>query len=151
MTTVEILKKTPFIRELNDKQLEQLAALGGSEVFEAGEYLVRQGRLSEKIYVIEEGLVGIYLELGPMTRRQVQSASNFEVVGWSAMLPPYRARSTAIAMERTRVLTFNGKELVNLCLTDPKIGCIVHRGLASLIATRLHNAYTQLMGVAHQD
>jgi len=147
MTKLEVLKRCPFVRELNDEQLKILADMCYLEVFETGECLTRQGRTQEKIYLIEDGLVGIYLELGPMNQRQLQSASNFEVVGWSAMLPPYRASATCKAIETSKVLAFNGKELVSLCERHPDIGCKVHRGLASLIAVRLHHAFTQLMGV----
>ena len=151
MTKLEVLKRCPFVRELNDDQLKIMADMCHEETFEVGEYLSKQGRTSEKIYLIEDGLVGIYLELGPMSERLLQSASNFEVVGWNSMIPPYRSRGTAKAMETTKVLAFMGKELVELCDRNPEIGNKVHRGVASLIAIRLQNAFTQLMGVTSQD
>ena len=151
MTKLEVLKRCPFVRELNDEQLRVMAEKCHEETFEVGETLGKQGRTQGSIYLIEEGLVGIYLEVGPMSTRLLQSASNFEIVCWSAMLPPYRCSATAKAIETTKVLTFDGQELVNLCETDPIIGCKVHRGLASVIAVRLHNAFTQLMGVTVQD
>jgi len=151
MTKLEVLKRCPFVRELNDEQLNKMVGMCHEEVFEVGESLSKQGRTQEEIYLVEDGLVGIYLEVGPMNTRLLQSASNFEIVGWSAMLPPYRCSATVKAIETTKVLAFNGKELVNLCETDPMIGCKVHRGLASVIAVRLHHAFTQLMGVTVQD
>jgi len=151
MTKLEVLKRCPFVRELDDEQLKVMAHMASVEVFEVGESLAKQGRTQEKIYLIEDGLVGLYIEVGPMTHRQIQAASNFEVVGWSAMLPPYRALTTAKAIETTKVVSFNGKDLVELCETNPVIGTKVHRGLASVIAVRLHNAFTQLMGVTAQD
>jgi len=151
MTKFEVLKRCPFVRELNDEQLKKMAEICHSEVFEVGESLSKQGRTQEKVYLIEDGLVGIYLELGPMNQRQLQSASNFEVVGWSALLPPYRSSATVKAIETTKVLSFSGKELIDLCDKSPEIGYKVNRGLASVIAVRLHNAFTQLMGVTAQD
>ena len=151
MTKLEVLKRCPFVRELDNEQLKILADMGKNEVFEVGESLAKQGRTQENVYLIEDGLVGLYLEVGPMTHRQLQSASNYEVVGWSAMMPPYRALTTAKAIETTKVLAFSGKKLVDLCESHPIIGCKVHRGLASVIAVRLHHAFTQLMGVTAQD
>lgn len=150
MTKIEVFKRCPFVRELNDEQLKFLANMCFSEVFEVGESLVKQGRTQEEIYLIEDGLVGIYLELGPMTQRQLQSASNFEVIGWSAMIPPYRAHNTVKAIETTKVLTFKGKELVKLCDTHSEIACKIHRGLATVIAERLEHAFTQLLGVTSE-
>jgi len=151
MTKLEVLKRCPFVRELNDDQLKKMAEICHPEVFEVGESISKQGRIQEKVYLIEDGLVGIYLELGPMNQRQLQSASNFEVVGWSALLPPYRSSATVNAIETTKVLALNGEELLNLCDKYPEIGYKVNRGLASLIAVRLHHAFTQLMGVTAQD
>ena len=151
MTKLEVLKRCPFVRELNDEQLNKMAEICHSEVFEVGESICKQGRTQEKIYLIEDGLVGIYLELGPMNQRQLQAASSFEVVGWSAMLPPYRSSATVNAIETTKVLALDGKDLLNLCDAYPEIGYKVNRGLASLIAVRLHHAFTQLMGVTVQD
>ncbi|MDD4858939.1 MAG: cyclic nucleotide-binding domain-containing protein [Dehalococcoidales bacterium] len=151
MTSLEILKRVPFVRELDEGELIQLAKMAKEETFQVGQDLVRQGKPANKLYVIEEGLVGIYLELGPMSRRQIQSASNFEVIGWSSMLPPYRAADTARAIEETKVLVFDSKELIKMCDDNPVIGNKVHRGVASLIAVRLRNAFTQLMGVTAQE
>jgi len=151
MTKLEVLKRCPFVRELSDDQLNKMVEICHSEVFEVGESICRQGRTQEKIYLIEDGLVGIYLELGPMSQRQLQTASNFEVVGWAAMLPPYRCSAAAKAIETTKMLVINKDDLLNLCDTYPEIGYKVHRGLASVIAVRLHHAFIQLVGVTEQD
>ena len=151
MNKVEILKKSPMSRELDDEQIKIIAEIGSEEEFEVGENLTKQGRILEKLYLIVDGLVGIYIELGPMTHRQLQAASNFELIGWSAMLPPHRSRTTVKAIETTKVLSFNGKKLAKVCETYPVIGWRVNRILALTISERLANAFTQLMGVTVQD
>jgi len=151
MKKIEVLKRCPMFRELDEKQLELIADMSTSEVYEVGESLGKQGRSQEKAFIIEDGLVGIYLELGPMMHRQIQAASNFELVCWSAILPPHRMFSTVEAIETTKVLAFKGLELARLCQNHPEIGCKIHRSVAQTIATRLNNAYTQLMGVTAQD
>ena len=151
MGKLDVLKKCSLICELNGEQLNEMVEMCLEETFEVGEYLCRQGRPQEKVYVIADGLVGIYLELGPMYKRQLQAASNCEVVGWSAMVPPYRSTATVIAIEKTRVLAFDGRGLLDLCFTNPEMGCKLGRGLACVVALRLHSAYTQLMGVTSQD
>ncbi len=151
MTKLEILKKCSLTIGLSDEHLSKIADMCVEETFEIGEYLGKQGRLLEKMYIIEDGLVGIYLELGPMSKRQLQAASNFEVVCWETMISPYRSTSTGIAIETTRVLALNGEELLNLCFTNPGMGCRLGRGLAGVVQSRLNSAYSQLMGVAAQE
>ncbi len=151
MDKIEILKRCLIFRELDEEQLKIISEMATTEVYEVGDSLGRQGRTQEKAFIVEDGLVGIYLELGPMMHRQIQAASNFELVCWSAMLPPYRMYSTVKAIETTKVLAFNGRELAQLCQTQPQIGCKMHRGVAQTVANRLHSAYTQLMGVTAQE
>ena len=151
MDKIEVLKRCPIFRELDEEQLKVVSEMATTEVYEVGESLGRQGRSQEKAFIVEDGLVGIYLELGPMMHRQIQAASNFELVCWSAMLAPYRMYSTVKAIETTKVMAFNGRELAQLCQTQPPIGCKMHRGVAQTVANRLHSAYTQLMGVTAQE
>jgi len=151
MAKFDVLKRCSMVRHLSDEQLKAIAKLAEEEAYEVGELLVKQGRTAEKLFLIKDGLVGIYLELGPITHRMLQTASEFEVVGWTSMLPPYRARATAKAIETTRALAFRAKDLIALCEKNPEIGTEIYRGLATLIAMRLNNAFIQLMGVTSQD
>ncbi len=147
MEKIEVLRKSELFSRLDDKQLKEVAKMCAREVFEAGQTLYKQDKFVEKIFVIEEGLVAIILEVGPMAQRQVQSATDFEVVGWSAIIDPHIATATVKALEKTSALSFKGEDLSDLCLTKPEIGCRVSRGLARVIAKRLRQAYVQLLGV----
>ena len=151
MAKFDVLKRCSMVRDLSDEQLKTIAKLAKEETYEVGELLIKQGRTVEKLFLIEDGLVGIYLELGPITHRLLQTASEFEVIGWTSMLPPYRARANAKAIETTRTLAFSAKDLIALCKKNPEIGNEIYRGLAALIALRLGSAFIQLMGVTSQD
>jgi CRP/FNR family cyclic AMP-dependent transcriptional regulator len=151
MTKFDVLKRCSMFRDLSDERLKTIAKLAKEETYEVGELLVKQGRTAEKLFLIEDGLVGIYLELGPITHRMLQAASEFEVIGWTSMLPPYRARATVKAIETTRALAFRAKALIALCEKNPEIGTEIYRGLAALMAMRLNSAFIQLMGVTSQD
>lgn len=48
MTKLEVLKRCPFVRELNDEQLNIMAEMCHPEVFEGGETMCKQGRTQEK-------------------------------------------------------------------------------------------------------
>ncbi len=151
MDKLEVLRKSDVFHYLEDDELEEVAKMCTPEVFEAGETLCRQNAEQDKLYVIEEGLVSVLLELGPTDKRQIQAASNFECFGWSASIPPYRCTSTVKALEKTKVLAFQGKELRNLVYSNPKLCAAIAGGVAYVISQRLRAAFTQLMGVAYQD
>lgn len=151
MDKLEVLGKSELFRDLNSEQLSVVEKMCTSMVFEPGIIMCKQGKKEENIYVIEEGLVGILLELGPLTQRQVQAASNFDVVGWAALIEPHIATATARTLEKTKALAFNGQALYEFISTNPAIGCRISWGITRIVAARLHNAFSQLLGVTSQD
>jgi len=151
MERIEVLRRSDLFHYIDDDELKLVEKMCTPEVFESGEIIFRQDKEAEKIYVIEEGLVSICLEMGPTDKRQTQSATNFECIGWAATVPPYHRLSMAKAVERTKVLAFNGLELRNLIDTDPELCAKIAGGVAYVISLRLRVAFTQLMGVTYQD
>src|SRR4030042_7117924 len=113
-TKLQVLKKCDLFKHLNDAQLAIVEKMCVSEVFEPGTTICKQDKKGEKAYVVEDGLVGIILEVGPLSYRQVQSASNYDVFGWSAMIEPFRYTATVKAIKKTTALAFNGKQLHDL-------------------------------------
>jgi CRP/FNR family cyclic AMP-dependent transcriptional regulator len=150
MKEFDVLRKCDVFRALDDKQLREVEKMCSHEEFEAGVIVYKQGSREEKLYVIEHGVVGIILEVGPLAQRQVQAVTDYEVFGWSAMFDPYICTATVKALEQTKVLAFDGQELSSLCISKPEIGCRVSRGIARVVAVRLRQAYAQLLGVTSQ-
>ncbi len=152
MEAIEVLRRSDIFHYLEEEdELKLVEKMCSPQVFEAGTIICRQDVEEENIYIIEEGLVSIILELGPTDKRQIQTATNLECFGWSATIPPFRCTSTAKALERTKVLAFKGKELRNLIYTNPKLCAEVAGGVAYVISQRLRAAFSQLMGVSYQD
>ena len=151
MDKLEVLRKSDVFHYLDETNLKAVAEMCWEEVFEPGAIIFRQDRDADKIYVIEEGLVSILLELGPTDKRQLQAASNFQAFGWTATIPPFRHLATAKAEERTKVLTFDGRQLRKLVDTNPRLCAEIAGGVAFVISGRLRAAYEQLMGCTYQD
>jgi CRP-like cAMP-binding protein len=151
METIEVLRRSDIFHYIEEDELKEVAKMCTTQVFETGTLICRQDKEGENIYVIEEGLVSIILELGPTDKRQIQTAANFECFGWSATVPPFRCTSTVKALEKTKVLAFKGMELRNLIYTNPKLCAEIAGGVAYVISQRLRAAFSQLMGVAYQD
>lgn len=151
MERSEVIKRCELFEELNGEQIVVLAGMCEACEFEPGAIICKQGAEEDYIYVIENGLVGIFVETGPLSERQVQAASNFDVFGWSAMIEPYTCTATVKALEKTRALAFKGKALCDMCLERPDIGCRVCRRVARIVSDRLRQSFTQLLGVTYQD
>jgi len=150
MDKLELLKRSDVFRELNDEQLGLVEKICTYEVYEPGAIIHRANTTIDRLYVIEEGLVAIIVEPGPLSQRQLQAACNFETFGWEAAIPPHLATATAKALEKTRVLFFNKQALAEFFCDNPEVGCIVCQGLARVVAHRLKAAYMQLLGITSQ-
>jgi len=61
--TIEVLRKSDLFRGLNDEQLRVLEQMATPCVFEPGTIINKQGAKLDNVYLIEEGLVAIFLEL----------------------------------------------------------------------------------------
>ena len=151
MDKLEVLRRSDVFHYLDENDLRALLEMCTAEVFEPGTIICKQDKEQVKLYVVEDGLVSILLELGPTDKRQIQAASNFECIGWSASIPPYRCTCTVKVLEKTKVLAFDGIELRNLVYTNPKLCAEIAGGVAYVISQRLRAAFTQLMGVTYQD
>ena len=151
MDRIEVLRRSDIFHYLEEDELKLVENMCTPEVFEAGTIICKQDREENKVYIIEEGLVSILLELGPTDKRQIQAASNFECISWSATIPPFQSTATAKALERTKTLAFDGRELRDLIYTNPKLCAEIAGGVAYVISQRLRAAFTQLMGVTYQD
>ncbi len=148
MDALEVIKNSGLLPdETNAKQLDMLAKLSTPVQFEAGTVIGKQGKEANKLYVVEEGLVSIILEVEHGHERVIQTVTRFDIIGWSAIVPPYRYTTTTKTNSKTKVLAFDGQALTELLVKNPRLGYAIYSGIAGIVAKRLHNTYLQLIGI----
>jgi CRP-like cAMP-binding protein len=74
-----------------------------------------------------------------------------DVVGWSALVPPYRATSTAVPLERTRLLSFDGEKLRRLLDGDQVLAAAIYPLVLRAVARRLEGTRLQLLDMFSAD
>lgn len=151
MDRLAVLKKSELFSELTQAELRIVDKMIEPRHVTAGQVICKQGKVEDKIYLVEDGAVAIVLEVGPMSHRQVQAACTSESFGWSAMVEPYVSTASVKAIEKTKLLAFSAEDLRRLAEERPEIGCKVYRAVAKVIAKRLRQAYVQLLGVTGED
>jgi CRP/FNR family cyclic AMP-dependent transcriptional regulator len=143
----EFWVKANVLPKATDELLNKLASLCTQKTYEAGAIIAREGEEANNLYLIAEGKVSIIVGIGKAYERQIQTASQFELVGWSAVVPPYSYKGSVRSEERITALVFNGQALRDLSQNDPVLGCVVYRWIISALSQRLHNAFLQLTNV----
>lgn len=151
MEKLEVLKKaTEFwvksgvLPKANKELLQKLASLCTLKTYEAGAIMAKEGKKADNLYLIAEGTASIIVGLGKAYERQIQTASRFELVGWSAVVPPYSYKGSVRVEKKLTALVFNGQALRDLSRDDPALGCVVYQWITSSLSQRLHNAFLQL-------
>ena len=148
METLEpILAKHPFLKGLKPEHLKILVGCASNVRFNAGQFLFHEGEEANEFYMIREGKVAVQIqgaERGPIT---VQTIGEGEVLGWSWLIPPYRWRFDANALELTRAIALDGKCLRTKSEEDHDLGYQLLRRFAGIIVDRLEATRLQLLDV----
>jgi CRP/FNR family cyclic AMP-dependent transcriptional regulator len=146
-TLQRILADHPFTHGLNDRHLELLAGCASNVRFEAGQVVFREGEEANQFYLIREGKMAVELfapERGPVNILTVGAG---EVLGWSWLVPPYRWRFDARAIEPTRAIALDGKCLREKSERDSDLGYQLLKGIAHIMEERLQATRLQLLNV----
>jgi CRP/FNR family transcriptional regulator, cyclic AMP receptor protein len=148
METLEpILAKHPFLKGLKPEHLGILVGCASNVRFDAGQFLFHEGEEANEFYMIREGKVAVQIqgaERGPII---VQTIGEGEVLGWSWLIPPYRWRFDAKALELTRAIALDGKCLRTKSEEDHDLGYELLKRFAGIIVDRLEAARLQLLDV----
>src|SRR5688572_17098034 len=124
-TTVDDLGASWFGAGLSPHALARLRESASTRTYESGEAVMREGDVAPPFGVVSAGRVALRLlvpERGAVTILTVEPG---DIVGWSAVVPPYRATSTAIAVEPTRIFQIEAPALRALLRDDPDLAATV--------------------------
>ncbi len=148
MQTLEpILERHPFFAGFEERYLQLLVGCASNVRFSAGEYIIREGELANRFFLIRAGSVRLEVfsrEHDPIT---IQTMSEGDVFGWSWLVPPYRWNMDARALELTRALALDGECLRLKCEEDHNLGYALHKRFAVIIAEQLRATQFQLLDV----
>jgi len=148
METLEpILAKHPFLKGLEPRHLKILVGCASNVRFNAGHFLFHEGEEANEFYMIREGKVAVQIQGGERGPIIVQTVGEGEVLGWSWLIPPYRWRFDASALELTRAIALDGKCLRMKSEEDHDLGYELLKRFAGIIVERLEAARLQLLDV----
>ncbi|HRE48166.1 MAG TPA: cyclic nucleotide-binding domain-containing protein [Aggregatilineales bacterium] len=100
------LKQTSLFRGLNEDHLREVARLLGERRFQPGEIIQEQGKPSEHLYLIKNGLVGITRRLpARTTQRALAFLRSGEMFGTYSLLPDQASMAGVSATALTPVET----------------------------------------------
>jgi CRP/FNR family transcriptional regulator, cyclic AMP receptor protein len=142
-----ILAEHPFTQGLGEHHLELLTGCASNIRFEPGQRIFRAGEEANQFYLVREGKLAIELfgaERGALT---ILTVGPGDVLGWSWLIPPYRWKFDAYALESARAIALNGKCLREKAEADHDLGYELLKRIAQVMEERLHATRLQLLNV----
>lgn len=146
----ELLRATWFGATFESQPLERLAALGELLVAPAGTVLLAEGSPTDEFGVLISGRIALRTlvpDRGPVTVLTVEPG---DVYGWSALVPPHRATSTAVATEPVVAAAFAGERLRAALAHDPELALALYPRVLEAVARRLAATRLQLLDLFGQ-
>ena len=145
----QVLRESHFFKDLDEKMIRNIAALGEAVSLKGGEHVFSQGDFGERIYIVVDGYVLLErnTDLGMRKGRVVIDAlGKGRFLGcWSSLLgEPHILMSTASCQKPTTVISIRGAELRKIMLSDFEIGFRVMERLCFQLRDRIQAAYGAL-------
>jgi len=148
METLEpVLAEHPFFQALAPEDLHVLAGCAMNVRFETGQQLFREGAEANEFYLIRHGKVALEVVVPGRSSVTIQTLGPGEILGWSWLVPPYRWRFDARAVELVRAIALDGKCLRAKCEADPRLGFELLKRFAQVIIERLQATRLQLLDI----
>jgi len=142
---VAALSASWFGAGLSPEAVSRLAALAEFRDVPLGEELTREGEITEAFWVVLAGRVALRMLVPERGMVTILTVEQGDIVGWSAIVPPHRATTTAIAIEPVRLLEIRGKDLRALLHGDHALASSVYPRVLQAVGRRLSATRLQLL------
>lgn len=140
-----IIWEHPFCRGLEPNYLALLTSCASNVRFERGFYLFREQGEASEFYLIRGGKVDLEVLAPPRPSLRVETVQAGELLGWSWLVPPYRWRFSALAVEPVSAIAVNGRCLRVKCEKDARLGYELLRRTVEIMGQRFEAARFRLV------
>ena len=148
MKTLEgILAKHPFFGRVDSRCHQLVVGCASNVRFNAGEFIFEEGREADVFYLIREGKVALEVVAPGHGNLTIETLGGGDMLGWSWLIPPYRWRFDARAVEMTRAIALDGKCLRAKCKEDHELGYELVKEVASTLGQRLDATRLRLLDI----
>jgi CRP-like cAMP-binding protein len=150
-TFVEALAESPFLGGLGATERRRLADLARPLEVEPGSVLLREGSETGELGIVRTGRVALRLTVPMRGVLTILTVEPGDVFGWSALVPPFRSTSTAVAIEPTTGVVFPARALREALDNDEELAAALYPRILRSVARRLEATRLQLLDVFAQD
>lgn len=134
---LEVVQKIPCFHNLSVEQLQAIASISNSICYSPGFTLFKEGEKAKNLYFLIEGNVEVFYKSPEENLQSVDVVSSKEVVGCSAMVPPYIYTATEKCLSEVEVLEIDIEAYRDLIEDDPQIGMKLQQHIIKTLNDRI--------------
>ena len=151
VTFFEAAAEAPFLGGLTVGERRRLADLARPLAVEPGTVLLREGSETTELGIVRTGRVALRLPVPMRGIHTILTVEPGDVFGWSALVPPFRSTSTAVATEPTTGVVFPARALREALDRDEELAAALYPRILRTVARRLEATRLQLLDLFAQD
>jgi CRP/FNR family cyclic AMP-dependent transcriptional regulator len=143
MDALEALNSCELFTGLSGEELQEIAAIARETTYEEGDLILAEDELAEQLFILCEGRVQVHARLRssvePDGETIIEEVEPGRIFGWSSMVKQRRFTASVKALEPVRALAIDADELNALFDRNARIGFVLMKQLAEVIASRLRH------------
>ena len=127
----------PLFNELSSEQMSAVKKLCKEECFYPDCTLFEDEKPAKKLYVLADGEVEVFYVIGEAGMVKVDRVGRWEILGCSALVPPYIYTSTVRPKTRIEVLELDASALLELFEADPRLAVSIQKQVIQCLLARI--------------
>lgn len=136
----QLLKYSSLFRGLNETQLQRVAALARSEIYNAHDLIFSQDTPGDKMYIVGQGQVEVRVRDENGQPHSALYLGQGQIFGEMALIDQgTRSASVIAAQNQTTVYYIVSEDFSALCQQDTGIGYIMMRNIALDLSFKLRH------------
>jgi CRP-like cAMP-binding protein len=135
----------PIVATLPPGPRERLLALVTRRELDAGATFMHEGDVTKSMSIIVRGRVALRLRVPERGAVTILTLDPGDIVGWSAIVSPFRATTSATTLEPTELATIPAEELRAILASDAEVAAAFLPRVMETIAARVEATRDQLL------
>ena len=133
------LQKFDCFKDLSDKQRAAVAALAEATCYYPEHILFEENSPGEYLYLLVEGEAEVLYTIGETGPARVDQMSPGDIMGCSALVPPYLYTSTTRSLTKIDALSIEAKALLELMHEDCPLGFAIQQHIMQFLMDQIVN------------
>lgn len=141
------LKKASVLTAgLSESELEELTRIAVPMEYPEGSLILQEDETSRDCYIVARGAVSVELKLSPSdsTAMSIHKIRDGGLAGEFSFIDGSRRSANIKVLHKSLVLRLNHDSLENLCTANNRLGYVIMKNMAVLMAQRLRSTNFEL-------